>query len=434
MEWNWNTYFSKLWNIADILASVVILIFCVVSIWVHYYKAQLNMLPSTTGTAQPNPLSSATQWETIVYAADLSNVADDVLGFGFLIWGVKLFKIVQLVPIRAGRIFEAIGGTLVAKRVVVILLFIFLLMVIFTISFHMMYSSNDDSYGTVLNSFFSTYHNMLGKCKRGGGKLFVCSFLTLYYFHLRRLLVPSTLAGDGDYDVQKASNFILGQVLWFVAVLTLSIIMLNIFIAVVSVEYENLEDIVEIRFRQRIDRKLIHLLKKNLKHCHRIGLSKTNQLTAWYGLTRGGYGAGGGAGGAGGAGTGAEEYQEENDENDGNTLLSPHFEYLQKRDQEYRNMLYPVSWRSPPLPSPAIVERSSSEIFEQTASISDQISNLKKQINLLVPQDNNKQRVNSSELNVLLSKIGNNIELLAKSNSGSNNNISLSGGGGGEKQ
>ena len=257
----------------------------------------------------------------------------------------------------------------------------------------------------------------------------------MYYFHLRRLLVPSTLAGDGDYDVQKASNFILGQVLWFVAVLTLSIIMLNIFIAVVSVEYENLEDIVEIRFRQRIDRKLIHLLKKNLKHCHRIGLSKTNQLTAWYGLTRGGYGAGGGAGGAGGAGTGAEEYQEENDENDGNTLLSPHFEYLQKRDQEYRNMLYPVSWRSPPLPSPAIVERSSSEIFEQTASISDQISNLKKQINLLVPQDNNKQRVNSSELNVLLSKIGNNIELLAKrSNSGSNNNISLSGGGGGEKQ
>ena len=180
MEWNWNTYFSKLWNLADILASVVILIFCVVSIWVHYYKAQLNMLPSTTGTAQPNPLSSATQWETIVYAADLSNVADDVLGFGFLIWGVKLFKIVQLVPIRAGRIFEAIGGTLVAKRVVVILLFIFLLMVIFTISFHMMYSSNDDSYGTVLNSFFSTYHNMLGKCKpvRTGRRKIVCLFFS----------------------------------------------------------------------------------------------------------------------------------------------------------------------------------------------------------------------------------------------------------------
>jgi hypothetical protein len=137
------------------------------------------MLPSTTGTAQPNP-SSATQWETIVYAADLSNVADDVLGFGFLIWGVKLFKIVQLVPIRAGRIFEAIGGTLVAKRVVVILLFIFLLMVIFTISFHMMYSSNDDSYGTVLNSFFSTYHNMLGKCKpvRTGRRKIVCLFFS----------------------------------------------------------------------------------------------------------------------------------------------------------------------------------------------------------------------------------------------------------------
>ena len=128
------------------------------------------MLPSTMETAQPidksTALSSATQWETMIYAADLSNLADDVLGFGFLVWGVKLFKIVQLVPIRAGRIFEAIGGTLVAKRVVVILLFIFLLMVIFTLSFYMMYSSNDDSYGTVLNSFFSTYHNMLGKCKR----------------------------------------------------------------------------------------------------------------------------------------------------------------------------------------------------------------------------------------------------------------------------
>ena len=262
----------------------------------------------------------------------------------------------------------------------------------------------------------------------GGGRSFVCTFLTLYYFHLCRLLVPLTLVGDGDYDVQKKSNFILGQVLWFVAVLTLSIIMLNIFVAVVSVEYENLEDIVEIRFRQRIDRKLIHLLKKNLKHCHRIGLSKTNQLTPWYGLTRGGK-AGAGGNGAGGT----EQYQEEKEDNDGDTLLSPHFEYLQKRDAEYRNMLYPVSWRSPPLPSPAIVERSSSEIFEQTASISDQISDLKKQLNLLVPRGNNK-RVNNSELNVILSKIENNIELLAKSNSGSNNNSSHSGGGGGEKK
>ena len=62
---------------------------------------------------------------------------------------MKLFKIVQLVPLRAGRIFESIGHTLIADRVVVILLFIFVLMVIFTLSFYMMYSSNNSGYSTV---------------------------------------------------------------------------------------------------------------------------------------------------------------------------------------------------------------------------------------------------------------------------------------------
>ena len=81
-------------------------------------------------------------------------------------------------------------------------------------------------------------------------------------------------------------------------------------------------------------------------------------------------------------------------------------------------MLYPISWRLPPLPSPVIVERSSAEIFEQTASISDQISNLSGLVKeaLSVNGSGNNKRIHNNELNVLLSKIDSNMELLAKNN------------------
>ena len=218
LKWRWKTYFTNWWNFIDVSSCIIFLMFCSLQIWVHVLKAQVNSggLGDTTNTNGTNAGIDGgasgnivmNQWEVIITATRAAGIADDLLALGFFMWGIKLFKIVQLVPMRAGRIFEAIGGTLVAERVVVLLAFLFLLIVIFSLSFYMMYSGDDDDYGTIIGSFFSTYNNMLG---------------------------------DSDYEQQKSSNFILGQFLWFFCVLTLTIIMLNIFIAVVSVEYEDLE-------------------------------------------------------------------------------------------------------------------------------------------------------------------------------------------------
>jgi hypothetical protein len=391
LRWSWSSYCSKGWNIIDVFSSVIILLFCMMSIGVHYYKAKLNDLPSssTTQASSTTPLNTLTQWKAIMLATDLSNIADDTLGFGFLIWGMKLFKVVQLVPLRAGRIFESIGHTLIADRVVVILLFIFVLMVIFTLSFYMMYSSNNSGYSTILSSFFSTYNNLLG---------------------------------NGDYEEQKTSNFVLGQLLWFVCVLTLTIIMLNIFIAVVSVEYESLEDEIESKFKNRIDKKLISLIKKRLRHCPSIGISKKNFKTSWVGIIH----------------AGSDNSYDINNgiiqHNNDNDTIVPQFENLKKKDDEYQNIMYPLYWRNPPLPRPINVRRSKMEIFEQTASISDQLTKLssivKESITSTSKELNNSDIQNSNSIQKVLKKLGHIESLVRGGINNPNPGINGSGGGG----
>ena len=180
-KWRWRWYFGHTWNLVDTMSSLLILVFCSLQISVHWLKAKVN-----TGSLSVD----VNQWHTIIRATTTAATADDILALGFFFWGLKLFKIIQLVPVKAGRIFEAIGGTLVADRVVVLLAFLFLVILIFSLSFFMMYSGDDSvSYGTIFSSIFATYRNMLG---------------------------------DSDYASQKDSNFLLGQFLWFLCVLTLS--------------------------------------------------------------------------------------------------------------------------------------------------------------------------------------------------------------------
>ena len=45
-------------------------------------------------------------------------------------------------------------------------------------------------------------------------------------------------------------------------------------------------------------------------------------------------------------------------------------------DDEFRNMLHPVLWTQPPLANPITVARSSDEMFQELASLSDQMSQL----------------------------------------------------------
>ena len=352
--WRWGTCFHQSWNLIDAVSCIIFLIFCLLQIYVHALKAQVN-IGSMHSSINSSVIVEAKQYAQIIAATQTASMADDILAFGFLLWGLKLFKIVQLVPMRAGRIFEAIGGTLVADRVVVLLTFLFLLIVIFSLSFYMMYSADQDDYGTILAALFSTYQNMLG---------------------------------DSDFQQQKESNFLLGQLLWFLCVLTLSIIMLNIFIAVVSVEYEDLEEKVEKRFADRIDRRLARLLKKQLVLCPYIGISKSNAPTPWVGFI-------------------APHSLEEEEEEEETTQV----EFVKRKDNEYRTLLYPINWRKPPLPPRSIVARSKAEIFELKASVSDQMTKLSQIIRASI---NKNVENRDAEFNLLVEQM----EILFQKNQG----------------
>ena len=140
--------------------------------------------------------------------------------------------------------------------------------------------------------------------------------------------------------------------------------MLNIFIAVVSVEYGLKEESVNVRFDDRIDRRLARLLKQHLQRCPRIGYPISNVTECWLGLA-----------------TPSPIYAtmvefEGVEREEGEETTAEHLEYAKRMDDEFRNMLHPVLWTQPPLANPITVARSSDEMFQELASLSDQMSQL----------------------------------------------------------
>ena len=67
-----------------------------------------------------------------------------------------------------------------------------------------------------------------------------------------------------------------------------------------------------------------------------------------------------------------EEEDEEEEEEEGTSQT----EFVKRKDEEYRHLLYPISWKNPPLADPKSVQRSKDELFEEEADLSDQMSKL----------------------------------------------------------
>lgn len=167
--------------------------------------------------------------------------------------------------------------------------------------------------------------------------------------------------------------------------------MLNIFIAVVSVEYELKEKSVNVRFDDRIDRRLARLLKQHLQRCPRIGYPISNVTECWLGLAMPPpiYAT-------------MEEFEEEEQEEGEET--TEHLEYVKRMDDEFRNMLHPVLWTQPPLANPITVARSSDEMFQELASLSDQMSQLSSLVQeALSVRERGRDR--DSELNALMGTV-----------------------------
>lgn len=305
-KWRWREYCSKGWNFVDLASACVILVYCGLQIQVHVLKANLQ-----------GDLRDPGVWSNILRTSWYTSIADDTLATGFLLCGLKLFKVIGLVPASAGRVFEAIMGTIVAPRVLVLLGFLLLCIIIFGLTFFAMYgSSGAEGYITLLSSIFSTISNMLG---------------------------------DGDLESQTGANFIMGHVLWFICVAALSVVLLNIFIAIVSVEYERLEDAVIKSYEKRIDERLAQLVRSRLKYALQIGVSKTKARKVWNGFKNG-------------TGKIVNDGQVIDDENKTNTAILHAF--------------HPVDWSNPPLASSAAVLSSKADLFEEQASLSDQISSI----------------------------------------------------------
>ena len=147
------------------------------------------------------------------------------------------------------------------------------------------------------------------------------------------------MLGDGDLEAQTGATFAMGHILWLVCIAALSIILLNIFIAIVSVEYERLEEAVVKRYDEQIDRKLARLVQERLASAPLIGISRSGVEQSWVGFQK----------------TGEENHEE---------------------NKVVEKALHPVDWRNPRLASPAAVLTSKADLFEKRASLSDQISSI----------------------------------------------------------
>ena len=164
------------------------------------------------------------------------------------------------------------------------------------------------------------------------------------------------------------------------------------------------------------------MIKKRLRHCPSIGISKKNFKTSWVGIIH----------------AGSDNSYDINNgiiqHNNDNDTIVPQFENLKKKDDEYQNIMYPLYWRNPPLPRPINVRRSKMEIFEQTASISDQLTKLssivKESITSTSKELNNSDIQNSNSIQKVLKKLGHIESLVRGGINNPNPGINGSGGGG----
>ena len=147
---------------------------------------------------------------------------------------------------------------------------------------------------------------------------------------------------------------------------TLSIILLNIFIAIVSVEYERLETHVVERYEAAIDRRLARLVRSRLPRAPRLGLSRSKAETAWDGWHED---------------SDRDQSQQQQRGRPARNVASAQAYSASHRAQVERNLrvaeaMHPIDWGHAPLPSVDAVAASMGEMFEENASLSDQVTNL----------------------------------------------------------